>query len=342
VGSAVRGPWTGPPLLLIALTLLGFAIAPLVSSPGGASAREPQGQVELSSADGSGSGAVGGRGAPGAEDRAAAEAAPPEPKTIPRQVVGVATFNQFRKLTYAEALADAKALAASDAVDIIGWQEAWDSAAVFAALQPRGWTTKRFPKGAKELAVSWRRADFEFVGAEQRLVAKGVSDDSGRYPFGDRYAIRVTLRDRDTKELISVLDTHLPQAIENLNRPGRWRPTYNSARARLQLTRFARMWDKAPGRWVVGTGDYNVDARAESRTRPFGGPSKMFAGRAVSSYAVLGEDLGPTHPVSGRQIDYVHAARKAVRQEQIVFLRQRTIPGLNSDHRPLLVTFALS
>ena len=335
MGSARRGPWTGPPLLLIAVTVLGFAVAPLVSSPGDANAGEPQAQVLLSSAV-----EVTGRTTPDTAQRDT-----PKPGVaiapIPRQVVGVATFNVFRKLSYAEMLADARTLTDNPDIDIIGWQEAWDSAPVFAALQPRGWTTKRFPKGAKELAVSWRRADFAFVSADQRLVAQGVSDENGRYPFGDRYAIRVTLRDRTTGELISVLDTHLPQAIEDLDQPGSWRPTYNSARARLQLTRLARMWDRAPGRWVLGTGDYNVDARAEARTRPEGGPSKMFAGRAVSSYAVLGKDLAPTHPTSGRQIDYVHAARKAVRQERIRFLHQRTIPGLNSDHRALLVRFAL-
>ena len=182
----------------------------------------------------------------------------------------------------------------------------------------------------------------KLVGADQRLVARGISDETGRYPFGDRYAIRVTLRDRDTGELVSVLNTHLPQAIENLDKPGHWRPTYNSARARTKLTRMARMWDRAPGRWVIGTGDYNVDARAEARERPVGGLSRMFAGRAVSSYAVLGKDIAPTHPISGRQIDYVYAARKDVRQERLKFIDQRTIPGLNSDHRALLVRFALT
>jgi hypothetical protein len=339
VGSAERGgPWTGPPLLLIAVTVLGFVVAPLVGSPGGASAsdagvRQPQAQVRLSS--------DGPTPAAGSDDLAPPPPPAPQPPAIPRQVVGVATFNEFRKLSYAESLADARALTTNPIVDIIGWQEAWDSGPVFAALAPRGWATKRFPTGAKELAVSWRRDAFTLVGADQRLVARGVSDESGRYPFGDRYAIRVTLRDRATGQLISVLNTHLPQAIEDLDRPGRWRPTYNSARARLQLTRMARMWDRAPGRWVVGTGDYNVDARAESRTRPQGGLSQMFAGRAVSSYAELGKDLAPTHPVSGRQIDYVHAARKGVRQGRIRFLDQRTIPGLHSDHRPLVVRFVL-
>jgi hypothetical protein len=339
VGSAVRAPWTGPPLLLIAVTVLGFVIAPLVSSSDNASAGEPQGQVQLSSGDPT-QPADGGLGADTAE-RGAPKGAPPL-KPIPRQVVGVATFNVFRQLTSSQMLSDARTLVANPAIDIIGWQEGWDSAPVYADLQPRGWTTKRFPKGAKELAVSWRRAEFEFVGADQRLVARGVSDESGRYPFGDRWAIRVTLRARDSGELISVLNTHLPQAIENLDNPGHWRPTYNSARARVQLSRFARMWDRAPGRWVIGTGDYNVDARAESRERPYGGLSRMFAGRAVSSYSVLGEKISSTHPVSGRQIDYVFAARQDVRQERLSFLDQRTIPGLHSDHRALLVRFALT
>ncbi len=339
MGSAVRAPWTGPPLLLIAVTVLGFVIAPLVSSSDNASAGEPQGQVQLSSGDPA-QPAAGGLGADTSE-RGAPKGAPPlEP--IPRQVVGVATFNVFRQLTSSQMLSDARTLAANPAIDIIGWQEGWDSAPVYADLQPRGWTTKRFPKGAKELAVSWRRSQFEFVGADQRLVARGVSDESGRYPFGDRWAIRVTLRARDSGELISVLNTHLPQAIENLDNPGHWRPTYNSARARVQLSRFARMWDRAPGRWVIGTGDYNVDARAESRERPYGGLSRMFAGRAVSSYSVLGKDIASTHPISGRQIDYVYAARQDVRQERLSFLDQRTIPGLNSDHRALLVKFALT
>ncbi len=338
MGSVERAPWTGPPLLLIAVTVLGFAIAPLVSSSDDASAGEPQGQVQLSS--GAVSNASGAAGADSAERGTPQAGAVIKP--IPRQVVGVATFNEYRELSPAQSLSDARALTSNPAVDIIGWQEAWNSASVFGALFDRGWTTKRFPNGAKELAVSWRRADFKFVGADQRMVAKGVSDESGRYPFHDRYAIRVTLRDRDTHELISILNTHLPQAIENLDKPGHWRPTYNSARARLQLTRMARMWDRAPGRWVVGTGDYNVDAGAEEKNRPYGGLSKMFAGRAVSSYAILGTDISDTHPVSGRQIDYVHASRKGVRSGRIEFLDQRTIPGLNSDHRPLLVRFALT
>ena len=191
--------------------------------------------------------------------------------------------------------------------------------------------------------MSWRRAEFKFVGADQRLVARGVSDETGRYPFGDRYAIRVTLRDRDTGELISVLDTHLPQAIENLDRPGHWRPTYNSARARVQLTRMARMWDRAPGRWVIGTGDYNVDARAESRTRP---DRRAVADvrrprRVVVRRAGQGHRRRPTRSADARSTT-CYASRKDVRQERLRFLDQRTIPGLNSDHRALLVRFALT
>lgn len=342
MGSGLRGRWPGPPLPLIAATVIGFAVAPMVSSneaPAGAD--EPAAQVQLSSGAPTSATTDDEPRTPVGQD-AAVRQAERRPRTIPRQVVGVATFNQYRLLSYADAMADARALTSLPQVDIIGWQEAYNTGPVLRALGSRGWDTKRFRQGATELAVSWRRADFEFVSADQRLVARGVGDESGRYPFGDRYTIRVTLRDRGTGELISVLDTHLPQAIEDLDRPGHWRPTFNSIRARTQLTRMAAMWDRAPGRWVVGTGDYNVDVRAETRTRPQGGLTRMFAGRAVSSYAMLGEDLAPTHPSTGRLIDYVHASREDVKAGRIRFLDQRTIPGLNSDHRPLLVRLALS
>lgn len=341
-------PWAGPPRLLIAATVLGFAVSPMLSSAGeDGDPGRGAGAVRLSSVTGSApltsSGDAARRAAaPVASAPEEVAATPARKVRVPRRVIGVVTFNQYRKLTTAQALRDARTITRNRAADIVGWQEAWDSGPVFADLRTRGWATKRFPRGAQELAVSWRQADFAFVGADQRQVAKGVDDGRGRYPFGDRWALRVTLRDRASGELISVLNTHLPQAIEDLDRPGRWRPTYNSARARAQLTRLARMWDRAPGRWVVGTGDYNVDAGAESKVRPQGGLSRMFAGRAVSSYSVLGlKGLGDTHPVSGRHIDYVHAARKAVRQGRLEFQDQWTIPRLSSDHRPLLARIKL-
>ena len=71
-------------------------------------------------------------------------------------------------------------------------------------------------------------------------------------------------------------------------------------------------------------------------------PAKALASVARSSYDVLGgKDLLPTHPPTGRFIDYVHAARSDLESGDLKFLSQRTLLGFNSDHRPLLVRIAL-
>ncbi len=333
MGSGVRRRWAGPPPLLVLATVLTFVVAPVFSrtDTGHASGDERDAQVSLSAAS------------------------PPEvppmrakPPTRPgavlerRDEIGVLTMNQYRKLPVSQALADARTMASRSGVDVIGWQESQRFGRVFSALRGRGWATRRFPHGAKQLAVSWRRSKFAYVSASSRLVAYGVDQVSGRYPFGHRYIIRVTLRHRPTGRKLSVINTHLPQKIEDLDRPGRWTTTSNAARARFQLERMRREWRQAPGRWVVGTGDYNFDARADARTGLPRAPAKVLAPVATASYAVLGgRDLLPTHPPTGRHIDYVHAAKSDLKAGHIEFLEQRSFGNLHTDHRALLVRMAL-
>jgi hypothetical protein len=333
VGSAVRGRWVGPPPLLVLATVLVFVIAPVVSrtDPGHASEGDRDTQVSLSAVS--------------APEMPPLGAKPPTQKgaTLERRdEIGVLTMNQYRQLSVSQALRDARSITSRSGVDVVGWQESQRFGPVFAALRGRGWGTRRFPHGARQLAVSWRRSEFKYVSATSRLVAYGVDRVSGRYPFGHRYITRVTLRHRLSGRLLSVINTHLPHKIEDRDRPGRWLKTSNAARARFQLERMRREWREAPGRWVVGTGDYNFDARADSRTRLPRGPTKALAPVATSSYAVLGgRDVLPTHPPTGRHIDYVHAAKPGLRAGHIKFLEQRTFGGLHSDHRALLVRMAL-
>lgn len=323
----MRG-WSGPPRLLIAATLLAFGAAPLL---GTADEQHPSAGVRLSSS------------AP--EPPAVASGPPSSRPTIKpqRQVIGVVSFNQFRKLSGRETSADARALARRDDVDVIAWQESYESRAAHRELRRLGWRTRRFPRSARELALSWRHADWRYVSADVRRVAEGMSDEVARYPFPDRFAARVTLEQRATGHQLSVVNTHLPQKIEDLERPGRWARTYNAARARRHLARLKRLWDKAPGRWVVGAGDYNVDARAEADVRPQEGLSRVMAGRGVSTYDELGFRglSGATHPTSGRYIDYVFASRKGVRLGRVELTRHRVLRGFNSDHRPLQARIAL-
>lgn len=334
MGSAVRRRrWAGPPPLLLLATVLAFVIAPVFSGSDTTHANGTSDGVQASLASD------------------VAQEIPPIGATPParagdvierRDLVGVVTMNQFRRLSVDQAREDAMFVTSRPGVDVVGWQESQQFGPVFASLRQRGWATRQFPHGAKELAISWRRAEFEYVSSSSRLVAYGVDEVTGRYPFGHRYIIRVTLRHRETGRLLSVIDTHLPQKIEDLDRPGRWTTTSNAARARFQLERMTREWRQAPGRWVLGTGDYNFDARTDAAVGLVKAPAKALASVATSSYAVLGgRDLLPTHPPTGRYIDYVHAAKSDLRAGHIEFLGQRTFAGLNSDHRPLLVWLAL-
>lgn len=332
MGSAARPlRWTGPPPLLILATIAAFLLLPVLSDEGG---RPPgRGDAQL----------VGTTTAPDrplpATGRAPAERTrsrpePPPPRPV---VVGVASANQWAQLPVDAIRQDALALAGRRMVDVIGWQEAERSRSVFAALGDRGWDTRQFGGPAGSLAVSWRRAKFELESADSRRVAFGVDYTTGRYPFGHRFVQRVTLRHKDTGRLLSVINTHLPHKIEDLDRPGHWLGTSNAARARFQLARMTKEWRSAPGRWVVGTGDYNFDARSDARMRPHDGLRDALGEYAVSSYAALGLDgIGPSHPPTGRYIDYVHAARSGLREGNLEFVRHRMIGGLVSDHNAVL------
>ncbi|WP_232678312.1 hypothetical protein [Nocardioides sp. R-C-SC26] len=348
--------WSGPPPLLIAATVLGLVLAPAVSSADDGSGAASRGTTSASARSSGSSGATlsaseprdrdpatGGAASSSTADGSTSDrgvASPPSPSLL-----GIATFNQHRPLTIGQARADAERITSRKGVGIIGWQEGYEFGPVYSWLARKGWSTKRFGelRGASELAVSWRRARFKLVGAKLHRATRGVDSTVGRYPFGDRFILRVTLRERSTGRDISIINTHLPQAIEDLDSPGAWRDTLNAGAARQQLRGLAKVWRNAPGRWVVGTGDYNFDARSDARRRPEGGIARVYDGLAVSSYALSteGDDVAPTHPFSDRYIDYVHLRRADVDAGRVRVLGQRTMGGVHSDHRPLLVWLKL-
>jgi hypothetical protein len=332
----------------VVATIVAFLLAPLLSDnepatadPGArtAAATTPHSSPELSRDDARPS------AQPSEPDSQADRKAAPEKRKKPEvrpTTIGVASFNEWGELPMSELLSDAHRITSLSTVDILGWQEAIRSHPVFADLAHRGWVTRQLPGHARELAVSWRKSEFALVSTSYRLVAHGVDHAYGRYPFGNRYVQRVTLRQRDSGQLITVLNTHLPQKIEDLDNPGHWLQTSNAARARFQLGRMIRDWNAAPGRWVVGTGDYNFDARADRQEHPKGGPRRALGPVAVSSYGALGFDgIGPSHPPTGRYVDYVQAARPDLHAGQMKFVGQRMITGLYSDHNALLARILL-
>lgn len=339
--------WAGPPPLLLLATLVGFLVAPMVDER-----TEPPAQVAVA-AQVSAPHVTAPHAVAPPPERQRVLTAPParagqtaasgvQPIRLKQVHVGVASMNMFRKLTPAQAAQDARRLTRRPDLDVVGWQEADRFGRVLHALP--GWDTKTFPYGRRssEIAVSWRSSEFSLVSARQRQVALGVSWREGRYPFGDRLVGVVTLRHRETGRLLTVIDAHLPQAIEDLDRPGRWTPTINAYRARNQLARIAATWRTAPGRWVVGTGDYNFDARSDARHRPVGGPRRALGDTAVSSYQALGADVTPTFPANGRRIDYVYVDRDAFRAGQMRFAGQWVVGGFASDHNALVTRLELS
>ena len=335
--AARRQRWAGPPPLLILFTVAGFLASWALSAAGNPTPEQAPARAELAAAEASPS------AAPSATVDGPPPAAEPGRKIDRRHVIGVVSFNQYRKLSVAQARADALSITGREQVDVVGWQEAYTSAPVFDSLHNRGWDTRRFPHGAKELAVSWRRSEFELVSSAARMVATGMDPAIGRYPFKNRYVIRVTLRHLETGRLLSVINTHLPQKIEDFDRPGRWTTTGNAIKAQFQLDRMTREWQHAPGRWVVGTGDYNVDARVDARLGLPRGPRAELGDLMVPSYAHLGiQGLPPTHPPTGRIIDYVHAKRADLRDGHLAFISQRVLGNLWSDHNALLVRIELS
>lgn len=341
--AAGRVRWAGPPPLLVLATLLGFVVAPLVDQGSSAVAQQPAGIAALSPRY------VEPRivhpARPTTDDsaaRAGEAGSTADTLRLAPLEVGVASFNMFRQLTADQARADALSLTSRPGVDVVGWQEAETFGSVLHSLPD--WTTKtfRYGDGNAELAVSWRSDEFRLVSARLRRVALGVSSTEGRYPFGNRLVAVVTLARRGTDQLLTVVNTHLPQKAEDPDRPGEWLDTINATRARAQIARLVDMWQHASGRWVVGTGDYNIDAGADARYRLRGGPLAELGKTAVSTYQRLGSDLGPTHPPTGRNIDYVWLDRSALRQGRIALNGQRVPGGFNSDHDPLIAWLTLT
>lgn len=337
-GAAGPGRWTGPPPLLVVATIAAFLLAPWLSDGDDPPSQNPAAQLSAATRTVAHTPPVISR----SESRPASssrEKEKPEPRP---ETIGVVSFNQYQPLSQAQLAADARELTRRPTVDVIGWQEAIFSRPVFGALRGRGWGTHQLRGQARELAISWRQSKFAYVSSSFRRLSRGVDDAIGRYPFGNRYVERVTLRERSTGRLLSVITTHLPQKIENLDRPGHWLKTYNAASARYQLARMRPVWRAAPGRWVVGTGDYNFDARSDARVQPKDGPRDTLGDLVETSYDALGfGGTVPTHPPTGRYIDYVQAARDDVRAGSMEFRRQRVVRGLNSDHNALLARIRL-
>lgn len=256
--------------------------------------------------------------------------------------VGVASFNVYRHLPRKQAMTDALRLTGNRQVDVIGWQET--RADYFPDVKDRiarrGWDTWQLwePDGPFWLAVSWRRSDYELVEGSWTEAHGGAGKQRTDLPYPPRGYIVVTLRHREAGELLTVVDTHLNQGIEDGDGLS---DRVNADDAKIHLRALADVWDQVPGDLVVGMGDFNFDAADDAEARPEGGITDTQHGHATSSYDVLGlDDVEPTR--ESRWIDYVWIADRTLRVRATdagtgQFATHASLDGFNSDHRPLLV-----
>lgn len=261
--------------------------------------------------------------------------------------LGVLTYNIHRVQSLEAFTDEALRLTTLPGVSIIGWQEAMDHRGSFPALLDRGWETAYF-SGAKENPISWNSEVFDYVEAAQHRMHDAYPGRSGaRRPA--RWVSRVTLRHRDTGFKASVLNTHVASRGESWDELGTWRENATAPHVREHLARMAQMWQNVPGRYVVGMGDLNIDARADAVKVLPGGPVDAFRRRAVSSWEALGTDTIPktldlpAGPNRGTPLlyDYVYASARCVGARWLSFVSHEALTGWNSDHTPLLVRFDL-
>ncbi len=254
--------------------------------------------------------------------------------------VGIATFNVLRTLGPRSARHDLRRLLDDKQISVIGWQEAdarhWPG--LLRRLSGRKWKTAHFRgRGADELPISWRTDRFRLISADSVFMHPGASRRQTSQPYGAKSATRVVLQMKRTPfRTFTVINAHLAPYAEKLNRPGRPRPNINARHARRYINGLRQMFVSSPGYFVAGTGDYNFSFPGDRRVRPAGFMRRQFRGVATSSYQALGaQGLKSTHVGTDRLIDYVFLADR--RRGEIRFGRHRTVDGLRSDHRALVV-----
>ena len=258
--------------------------------------------------------------------------------------LGVVSYNAFRHLPLAKARSDWDRITSDPRIDLIGWQESKSPA--FSRLYPQyvddGWQTWHYPTagGPNALAVSWRTSELELVDVTWRRMHPGGSRRDVDTPFPARWVVTARFVHRASGRTVTLLNTHVNQAIETGDR---FRRNANARFAKVHLATMAQMWDDAPGDVVVGTGDYNFDHVDDARARPRGGITRVFAGHATSSWETLG--LRGTIPTRNtRYIDYIFLADDTVRGADdrageggvAQFAWHRVLSGYRSDHHPVL------
>ena len=200
--------------------------------------------------------------------------------------------------------------------------------------------------GSTPILFRARRFHLQGVGSRQVTEATHVgSQGAGPTVLRGRFVNWVHLRERRTGRSLFVLNNHAVPTVQvgdggpNTKLPKRL-AIYRQHMAALQ--EMVRRFRERGGKVLV-TGDLNVNYRSDCRVAAGLFPYHRLGEVGMrASYKTLGMPERGTHVLptgsDRRLIDYVYyLPRDSVRPEE-----QHILRGYSSDHRPLLVGFALT
>lgn len=267
--------------------------------------------------------------------------------------VKVATYNVAADLTVDEAVSDVTKLATSTGADVVALQEMGSAkrrAGVVAGLvdcsmcEYEAYVPQLAVPGSTPILYRWEKFRLVSTGTEQVSDATYVgAQGAGPSTLRAKYINYVELRERATGRTVYVLNNHAVPTVQGKGGGS----NSNTARVDLYRQHMAGLKSmvaafEAKGGSVLVTGDLNVNFRKDKVVRDRAFPYyNLHQVGLQASYEPLGEPTSGTHRLSAgndtRLIDYVYfqpsAALKAV--------SQRVMLGYRSDHRPLVVEFAL-
>ena len=197
--------------------------------------------------------------------------------------------------------------------------------------------------------VLWRSDRLRLVGYGTEQVTRATyvgNAGAGPATIRPKYVNWVRLRDLRSGRLVHVLNNHTVPSVQGKDggpnrRMHKRLGIYRKHMAGLQgLVR--EIHEQYASSLVFVTGDLNVNYRRDRVLAPSLFPYRRLGDVGLrASYRALGEPRNGTHTLrsgnSKRLIDHVYYLPR----RSLVPSRQRILTGLSSDHRPLLVSFAV-
>lgn len=268
--------------------------------------------------------------------------------------VRIATYNTEAAVPLGDSLADIQKLAA-DGADIITLQEMGGRArraAVTAALvdcsmcQYESYMPTGDPMNSTPILYKWSKFRLEGTGTRQVSEATYVGKTgAGPSTLRAKYINYVELRERATGQEVFILNNHAIPSVQARDGGSDPNQPIRLALYKQHMTGLKALITeiKATGAAVVVTGDLNVNYRRDKIVKDRLFPYFNMGQVGVhASYETLGEPVRGTHVLpngnDARLIDYV----SFLTHPAVVPVAQRVLLGYHSDHRPLVVDFAIS